>query len=484
MRGRICFDMPKLRALSISAALIAAAVIPAAAQQPTSSTDRFVGTWVGALQAGGLRLRMAIAAERDTAGRLAGALVVLDQGNQRVPATFSVRGDTLVATISSIGATYTGVTTAARDSLRGTFSQGGLSSPLALGRVTSLPVAARPQDPKPPFPYRTEEVTIESVPGVRLAGTLTIPTGSGPFAAAVLVSGSGPQDRDESLMGHKPFAVLADHLTRQGIAVLRYDDRGTAKSTGSHSTATSDDFAHDAEAAVRFLRARSEIARDGVGIIGHSEGGLIGPMAAARSSDIAYVVMLAGPGIPGDSILILQQRLVAAVSGAPASVQDAITALSRQIFPILKSPGDSAAIAGRLRTRLTEYAATLPPEQRGPLSPEGIERQIQAYMPSWIRYFVQWDPRPALQRVRVPVLALNGSLDVQVPPKENLSAIETALKTAGNRDYRVVEMPQLNHLFQTAKTGGPSEYATIEETMSPKVLELVSTWIKERFPRR
>lgn len=474
----------KTRALTL-AALAAAVVGPglAAAQQPNAALDRFAGTWQGALNLGATRLRLAFITQRDSAG-LTGSFVSIDQSNQRLPATFSIRGDTLIASMTAIGATYTGVISVAADSLHGTFKQSGATFPLALTRVAALSTVSRPQDPKPPFLYKTEDVAFESIPGVRLAGTLSVPQGNGPFAAAVLVSGSGPQDRDGSLMGHRPFAVLADYLTRNGIAVLRYDDRGTSNSTGRFMAATTEDFARDAEAAVRFLRTRPEIAASSIGIIGHSEGGLIGPMVASRSGDVAFVVVLAAPGIPGDSLLILQQRLVAAAAGATAAAIDANEALSRRIFPILRSNGDSSEIANRVRAELTSHVATLPPEQRRALTASAIERQVQEYVWVWMRYFVAYDPRPALQRLKVPVLAINGTLDVQVPAKESLSAIETALKAGGNPDYRIVEMPGLNHLLQTAKTGAIGEYGTIEETMSPQVLELVSSWIRERFPKK
>lgn len=475
------------RRLPVLAAIVSAAAWPATAAGQTSAQQaaQFVGVWEGTIELGPNRLRIGLTVARDSLGGLRGFMTSIDQAGARIPSTMALHGDTLVVDMPLASAAYRGVITAARDTLRGTFTQGG-STPLDLHRTAALSAAAaRPQEPKPPFPYRTEEVSFESAPGVRLAGTLTIPAGAGgPFPAVVFVTGSGPQDRDENLLGHKPFLLIADYLARRNIASLRFDDRGTAKSTGDFAAATSVDFANDAEAGVRFLRSNAAIARDRVGILGHSEGGMIGPMVAARSSDVAFLVLLAGPGIPGDSILVLQQRLVATAAGAPAADIEFGARLNRIAFAAIKAGGGSAAMIARIRAGVDELVPTLTPVQRLQATPDAIVHQLAQTVTPWFRYFITYDPRPTLRRIRVPVLALNGTLDVQVPYKENLSAIDAALKEAGNRDYRVLELPQLNHLFQTAKTGGVGEYATIDETMSPAALEAIASWITERFVRR
>jgi uncharacterized protein len=339
-----------------------------------------------------------------------------------------------------------------------------------------LPASARPQEPKPPFPYDARDVTFESVPGVRLAGTIVTPPGPGPFPALVMVTGSGPQNRNEELLGHKPFLVISDYLARHGIATLRYDDRGTAQSTGSFSAGTSVDFANDAEAAVRFMRGQAKIDRNHVGIIGHSEGGMIAPMVAARSSDVAFIVLLAGPGIPGDSILLLQEQLIATAMGTPPAMVERNTEANRHLFAAIKSATDSADAVARVMATEQKMLATLPENERAT-----AERQLAAargqMLTPWMRYFLSYDPRPTLRKVHVPVLALDGTLDLQVPYKQDLAAIDTALKAGGNRDYRIVELRGLNHLFQTATTGSPAEYATISETFSPAALQIIADWI-------
>jgi pimeloyl-ACP methyl ester carboxylesterase len=338
---------------------------------------------------------------------------------------------------------------------------------------------ARPQLPRPPFPYRSEEVRFANprAPGVTLAGTLTLPPGSGPFAAAILISGSGGQDRDESVWTHKPFAVLADHLTRQGIAVLRYDDRGIGASTGTYPGATSADFATDADAAFAFLSARPEIDRRAIGFVGHSEGGLIGPLAAADNDEIAYLVLMAGPGTASPALMRAQHRAVGQSQGMNEAELDRMAPINAELFAIAASERSQADAEAAMRAALTDQAmaaAGIPPAQR--------EAMIAQVLDPWFRWFLRYDPAPVLARIRVPVLALNGSLDRQVLPAANLAGIRAA--TAGNRDVTLIELPGLNHLFQTARTGGLGEYAEIEETMAPVALETVSAWIRARFPRR
>ena len=455
----------------------------AMAQQPSpASVQRFVGDWQGPLRVSGLALRLAFTFTVDSAGGLAGTLTSIDQGGVKLPVAVTVHGDSIRAESAPARASFAG-RLAAADSIDGAWSQGGQSFPLGLKRVAAVTVARRPQEPRPPFPYRQEEVTFASVPGVTMAGTLTIPEGAGPFPAVVLVTGSGPQDRDEELLGHKPFAVLADHLSRRGIAVLRYDDRGVARSTGSFAAATSADFAEDALAAVRYLRTRREVAPRKIGVAGHSEGGLIAPMVAVRDSGVAFLVLLAGTGVPGDSILKMQGRLLARAAGLSPEMIELSARSQSRMYAAVREGGDSTALRARLRQIGTEMWAGMTEEQRraSQMTPAALEASIAQISSPWFRYFLTYDPRPTLRRVRVPVLALNGSRDLQVPPTEDLAAIAAALREGGNRDVRILELPGLNHLFQTATTGSPAEYALIEETMSPAALNAVSSWILERF---
>ncbi|HEX6911007.1 MAG TPA: alpha/beta fold hydrolase [Longimicrobium sp.] len=461
---------------------LAAGALLAASQPLAAQSSPLVGGWGGALEVQGIRLRLTLAVT-DSADTLRARFVSVDQGNATFAASVSVRGDSAVFAAPQIGATYRALLVG-RDTLRGEWTQGAGTLPMTMvrGAETGM-VLRRPQEPRPPYPYRAEEVTVESVPGVRLAGTLTLPAGDGPHPAVLLVSGSGPQDRDETLMGHKPFLVLADHLTRNGIAVLRLDDRGVGRSTGSFAAGTSDDFAQDAAAAVRWLRARPEVADDRVGIVGHSEGGLIAPMVASRSSDVAFVVLLAGPGIPSPELMVMQGALISRAGGDTEAEVRRTSALQREMFAAIRETADSTALHARLREIAARFQATLTPEERARpgFSDATMAAALNALVSPWYRWFIRYDPAPALRATRVPVLALNGALDLQVPADENLAAIERTLRAGGNRDVTVEKLPGLNHLFQAATTGSPREYGEIEETMSPAVLQRVTAWILERF---
>ena len=458
--------------------------VRAAGQVPASPASRLVGSWHGSLETGTATLRLSLAVARDSTGSLIGYFTSIDQGNARIPATLVAQGDTLKASMPSVGGEYAGVLNAAGDTMAGVLRQGGGALPLQLVRGgPSAAARPRPQEPQSPFPYRTMELEIASVGGVRLSGTLTLPDGRGPFPAVVLVSGSGPQDRDESLMGHKPFLVLADHLARRGIASLRYDDRGIGTSTGTFGGSTSADFADDAEAAVRVLRGTQGVMRDRVGIVGHSEGALVGQMVAARSRDVAFLVMLAGPGVRGDSLLLLQTRALLGAAGASADAVERTARINRRIYAALTAGADSAETMRRVHAAEAEYLAALAAAER-PAAERALAAGHAGMFDPWTRYFLAYDPAPVLRRVRVPVLALNGTLDLQVAHAENLAGIAAALKAGGNRDYETVALPRLNHLFQTASTGAVSEYATIEETMAPAALERVVAWIVRRFAPR
>ncbi|HKV51044.1 MAG TPA: alpha/beta hydrolase [Gemmatimonadaceae bacterium] len=477
----------RLHALACASAGLIAASLAAPAQQPAPTADaaaatRMLGAWQGVLASGAFRARLGFVVSRDSAGALVGLMKSIDQGVD-VPATVAVRGDTFSFAIAPEHIAYSGVLTGTSgDTVRGTFTQNGQSIPLTLGRSAAASMAsARPQDPKPPFPYGTQDVTIPSDSGVSLAGTVVMPPGKGPFPAVVFVTGSGPQDRDEALMGHRPFLVIADYLARHGIASLRYDDRGFAKSTGNFGNSTSADFADDAEAALHFLQHVPGIARDRVGILGHSEGALIGPMVGARSHDVAFLVLMAGPGMPGDSLSLLQLRRLTGTS-VPAAQLDLMVANNARLYTAVTGARDSVDAVARVMAAKQAMLASMSDDQR-PAAEARLDKAIPILIAPWMRYFLRYDSRTALRKIHVPVLALDGSLDQQVPARENLSGIDAALKAAGNPDYKIIELPNLNHLFQTATTGAPSEYATIDETIAPQALDLIASWINQRFSR-
>ena len=359
----------------------------------------------------------------------------------------------------------------------GEFEQGGATFPFRLGRqAVPLP---RPQEPRPPFPYASEDVRFQSGP-VRLAGTLTIPAGEGPFPAVLLISGSGLQDRDQTLFGHKPFWVLADHLSRAGIAVLRVDDAGTGQSEAHPSPPTLEDFAADANAGVDFLRADARIGT--VGVVGHSEGGVVAPMLASRRDDIGFVVLLAAPGVPGDELMRRQNERIYAALEFSVDRRQRLLGLLDRLFAILKSDASAAAAMPEVEAIVREqmHANGVPPGEQQDAQVSAAA--AQALAPA-MRVFLRYDPRPALTRTRVPVLALNGERDVQVDAEQNLPAIQAALADAENADVETHRLPGLNHLFQTAASGLPNEYGALEETMAPAVLDGIRNWILARTGR-
>jgi pimeloyl-ACP methyl ester carboxylesterase len=439
------------------------------------------GRWESRIERNGAELRLILRVATSAVGTVA-LFDSPDMMTAGLPVTGLAReGQEVRFAVPAGESSFRGTMNADGTELRGRWSRSGHPDTDAVFRRRDAAAVARrrPQEPHPPFPYRSEEVRIPSprATGVTLAGTLTLPPGDGPFAAAILISGSGPQDRDESLMGHRPFAVLADHLTRAGIAVLRYDDRGAGQSTGSFQGATSADFATDAAAAYAFLRGRREIDRDAIGYVGHSEGGMVGPLAAPDSPGLAFMVLLAGPGERTRALMEAQRRAIGQSMGMSAAELDQAGALNARLIEIAAADLPRAEAEAAMRAVMSDEALA-----GSGITPAQRDIMMGRVLDPWFRWFLRYDPAPALRALRMPVLALNGSLDRQVLPAANLAGIRAA--TAGNRDVTVRELPGLNHLFQTARTGGLGEYAEIEETMAPVVLRTVSDWIRARFPGR
>ncbi|NNH72115.1 alpha/beta hydrolase [Nocardia uniformis] len=357
------------------------------------------------------------------------------------------------------------------DTLRGDFTQFGQTVPLNMSRGPAEG-PARPQEPKPPFPYRSEEVSFPSG-DITIAGTLTLPSGSGPFPTVVLITGSGPQDRDETLMGHKPFLLLADTLTRAGYAVLRTDDRGVGGTGGGPlDDATYADLTGDVEAGLTFLRTRSDIDDTRIGLLGHSEGGYLAPPVAARpESGVAFTILIAGPAVPGADVLLEQNRLIMAAQGAtPEEISEQIDFLTG-LIDIVRT-GDLAAA----REYLVQHNSGLPEGQR--LPDASIENMTSPYMAALLNY----DPAAALSALRVPTLAVYGGKDLQVPPAQSADRMRELL--SDNPDGTVHVFDGLNHLMQPADKGSPDEYAGIETTMDPVVLDYITAWLTQRFPPR
>lgn len=416
------------------------------------------GAWLGALQVSpteSLRIGFYLQVQRD--GSFSGTFASLDQGATfRALSWVSLENGRVTIDMGTIGGRFEGTPNAEGSQIEGRWMRGDASLALVLKRI-------QPQEPPKPYPYLDEEVTYQNArDAVTLAGTLTLPFARGVFPAVIVITGSGQSDRDESAYGHRPFLVLADYLTRRGIAVLRVDDRGVGGSTGDVSQATSEDFARDVLAGVAYLKTRRVVDPKRIGLIGHSDGGVIAALAAVDSNDVTFIVLMAGCGVTGDLVVEGQVTSMLKAGGAGQATIDAALQQQRRVMDIVKNETDPNLAQKKL------HDLGLP------------DSEVQKLTCPWYRFFVTHDPQETLRKVRCPVLALNGDLDTQVLARVNLPAIEQALREGGNPDFTVQELPRLNHFFQTAQTGNLNEYVFLEETMSPVALETMSMWIEDR----
>ena len=440
-----------------------------------------VGTWYGELNLVVQKLRLGFKIESTPEGRLAGVMDSIDQSAFGIPLTAITRdGDKVQIEIKSLGVVYNASLSADGQQLGGMFKQNGIPLPLKLRRVDRYPSLNRPQEPQPPFPYDELEVTYRNEPhDVTLAGTLSLPRSQSPVAAVLLITGSGSQDRDESIAGHRPFLVIADALARRGVAVLRVDDRGIGGSTKGNRPPTTLDLAEDVLAGVKFLSGRAEIDTRQIGLAGHSEGGLIAPLVAARTDEVAFIVMLAGPGLPGTRILELQARLIGEASKRPEWFLDWNHQVQLEMFKIIGEFEDPAEGRAQLDAQLDKWIAMVPEEHavtRSTLRTQ-LEGQLDRIATPWFRYFLFHDPAPVLQQVPCPVLALFGSKDLQVPAEENQAAVMQALAQGNNQFSLARTFDDLNHLFQACQTGSPVEYGSIQETFNEQALNYMVDWI-------
>lgn len=452
-------------------------VIPTQAAGALPGGSGLEGQWEGPLKVAGQELNT-IVRFKGGGSDLTGTMDIPAQGAKDIP----------LAKISQQGAkvhfeAFTGARLATYEgeikpdgSLAGDFQQAGYKGSFVLLRAAAAaPTAA--------VLYKQEEVTYKNN-DVTLAGTLTLPPSGGPFPAVVLITGSGPQNRDEELLGFQPFRLLADYFTRNGIAVLRVDDRGVGGSTGDVTQATSEDFAGDVLAGVHFLKARPDINPQQIGLLGHSEGGLIAPMVAARSSDVAYIVLLAGPGLTGEQVMARQLEDIMKASGASQTEIDKAKAVQKRTVEAIKTGKGWDELRADWVKQARTQLESLPADQlqaMGGLDKAVagvVEGQVAGVNNPWFKFFITYDPTQTLAKVKVPVLAVFGGKDTQVAAGPNTAAIRAALEQGGNKQLTVKEFPEANHLFQQATTGSPEEYAGLKKEFVPGLLDYLTTWIK------
>lgn len=448
------------------------------AQQNSRS---FLGNWLGSINTQGISLRIGLVVS-DSSGIINAFLCSPDQGVMKINVDeFAINIDSVRFVSREVQGSYRGVMNEKGDSILGEWKQ-GKRFVLKFKKTSKIPGMSRPQEPQRPFPYIEMEVNFRNEKeGITLAGTLTIPDTNGKFPAVILVSGSGPQNRDEEILGHKPFLIISDFLTRKGFAVLRYDDRGTGASGGVFNIATTADLSNDAEAAFKWITANKYVVSNKTGIIGHSEGGMIAPMVASRNMNVAFIVLLAGPGIRGKELLIQQSQLIARAEGTPENEIKENNQLNKKFYQILKKEKDDKKAIEKMRKLIDNYWNKLKPEdiEKLGLDKKVLIQSIYQFVSPWFRYFINYNPADYLSKVSCKVLVLNGSLDLQVPSKPNLEAIRMILEKSNNNQFTIKEFAGLNHLFQPCKSGSPTEYVEIEESFSPEVLEFMTNWLVE-----
>lgn len=441
--------------------------------QSFAQEAKWIGFWSGKLDISATKLEVIFETWSDENGKPVAVMDVPMQGAKDIQCSvIKAEIDSLIIKVPLIRGSFSGAFIS-DTTIQGEWKQSGMTFPLTLTKTRIVSEIKRPQTPQKPFPYNEVEVVYENKEaGISLAGTLTFPQEGEKFPAVILITGSGPQDRDETLFEHKPFLVIADFLTRNGLAVLRVDDRGVGGSEGKTSEATSEDFAGDVLAGVEFLKTRKEINPAKIGLIGHSEGGLIAPIAAGKF-DAAFVVLLAGPGMIGEQILYEQGKLINKAAGLTDEQALQNQKMQEAVFNIIKTETDSAKRLDRLQRTMTNGQYFMLNEEQKAT----VDNQVKTVDNKWFKFFLQYDPFSALVKIKCPVLALNGEKDLQVPAKPNLSAIEKALTEGENKNFKTMEIPGMNHLFQTCETGAIAEYAQIEETISPNVLDILRDWI-------
>lgn len=393
------------------------------------------------------------------------------------------RNDSLIADLKAFNTVLTGKIS--DNTFDGSWKQNGYGMPLKLQKVASLSFLRRPQHPAPPYPYAVEDVKFTNVDkSITFGGTFTYPSINYPLTTVILISGSGQQDRDETIFGHKPFWVLADHLSRNGFAVLRVDDRGVGQTTGT--VGTSADYAKDVLAAMAYLKTRKEVNPRKIGLIGHSEGGVIAPMVAQESKQVAFMVSLAGVGVKGYDLLLQQNDDMLKKTGVGEAFREHYRSLNSALYDVILRNSLENDLKDSLQIAFDNWLQKQPDAVLGQMGfkseigKKSVTRQFDTLNSKWYRYFLKYDPQPVLAQLKIPVLALNGGSDLQVSAKENLRGFEKGLQAAGNKNFKIIELAGLNHLFQKCQKCTVAEYGLLEETFSTEALDLITDWLKKQ----
>ncbi|MFQ5722263.1 MAG: alpha/beta hydrolase family protein [Candidatus Aminicenantales bacterium] len=433
--------------------------------------DDIEGIWEGKLRFPGFESRLAIKIKKAAAGGLTAVMLKPDENDDEIPVSkVIIKNGRMHFEIESLSMTFDGEIDRQRKEISGQWQQGRMFQPLTLRRVNKIEKPARPQTPVPPFPYHEKQVSFTNEIGQAvLAGTLTWPKEGRSFPALILISGGGRHDRDYTVARHKPFLVIADYLSRRGIAVLRFDERGVGGSTGDRSKATIEDIVLDVLAGLKFLKSNKYFKVSKIGLLGHSEGGMIAELAAVKSADVSFIIILATPGLPGREYQLQFEETSSRALGMDERQITARLKFQERVFDILLNKADTA----KARIKLEKLFGTVKP----PLPDNRRKAAIERFISPWFSYNLAFNPAAVLTKIKCPLLAIFGEKDLQVPPERNAAAVKSALQRGENPDYLVVVLPGLNHFFQTNKQNIPFQYGKIEETISPIALELISDCI-------
>jgi pimeloyl-ACP methyl ester carboxylesterase len=436
------------------------------------------GIWEGTLKYPGLESKIVFIITSIPGGQLEAKLLRPDDNDDEIPASkIMLKDSDLRLEVESVKGAFEGQLIRERDTIEGQWKQGNWLKPLVLKRVLKVSKPSRPQTPIPPYPYDEKEVSFINVEAnAKLSGTLTLPKTGLPCPAVILISGTGGHNRDYSMFGHRLFLVISDYLTRQGIAVLRFDDRGVGASSGDRSQATIEDYALDVLSGMKFLKDYKDIDRQRIGLVGHSEGGTIAALAAARSSDVAFIVMMGSPGLSGEEYNYQFEESMGRILGLSDEEIAAKHTFQKRVISVILSEKDRDVAEKKLYAIYEELGPQIPDNQK--------IIAMKRFLSPWFYFNISHDPSATLRTVKCPVLAVFAEKDMHVPPERNAQAIRNALETSGNLDYKVEELAGLNHFFQTTETGSPLEYKIIEETISPVALEVVGNWILEHVQNK
>ncbi len=466
--------------------------------------QNIVGNWEGSLQIQGTELPIIFHISKDAAGKLTASF---DSPKQKAfnlaCSDVIVRADSVIMEIQLINGRYAGLLNGDKTKLHGNWYQGQGSLPLVMTKTSDVATAVqlkRPQTPKPPYPYKSEELVYSNADQtIQFGATFTVPLPDpnvdyfrAPiYPTVILITGSGKQDRDETLFGHKPFAIIADYLTRQGIAVLRVDDRDMGKTTGSFNISTTFDFVKDIEAGIEYLKTRKDVDVDQIGLIGHSEGGIVAPMVASKRKDVKFIVLLAAPGIHILDVMEQQNADIMASKGLAKPDIDEYRPLYKNIVTAIIYAKDSASASKKAMEVFKKWqlgkSASSVKNTTGVETEKDIVAFTNAFVKDlagpWFKQFMKMNPQEYLTKITCPVLALNGEKDIQVEATSNLAGIKSALEKNKNKNFKVQEMPGLNHLFQHCTSCTVEEYGELEESFDSRTLKIIADWIKTESPK-